>query len=182
MKPIKIEKLYEGAIALQGVTMQNDDEDTMLFERVRLDTSVVGICHDPVNDTVMLVKQYQVGAMRSMVGFPTVKVEGEETLTDAVTRGVQEATGCEIKSASLIQDYMASPNMNFAPVYVFYCTFDSRQATNGATYGHTTFAPTEVVLKTAKELIWEVQENKHNSVGVIMGAQYLKLLRHNLVK
>lgn len=182
MKPIKVEPLYDGFLAIQGVTMQNAAGDTKVFERCKSHTGVVGICHDPVNDTVMLVEQYRVGAMRNMIEFPAGIVEEDETLTQAISREIFEETGCEIKSATLIQDYMASPSTDFAPVYVFYCTFDSRQAVDGRLFRTSPFEDTTVVLKTAKELIWEVQENKHASVPVIMGAQYLKLLRHNLVK
>lgn len=182
IKPTKVEKLYEGFLEIQGVTMKNDEGDTKVFERCKAPTGVVGICHDPINDMVMLVEQYRVGAMRNMIEFPAGLVEDDESLTQAITREIKEETGCDIKSASLVQDYMSSPSTDYAPVYLFYCTFDSRQANHGQEFVTGPFESTTIHMMPAKQLIREVSDGVHKSSPVIMGAQYLKLLRHNLEK
>lgn len=182
IKPVKVESLYKGFIEIQGVTMQNDDGDTKVFERVKCGTAVVGICHDPINDIVMLVTQYRIGTMTPVIEFPAGMVDDDETLTKAITREIKEETGCDIKSATLIQDYMSAPGTDYAPTYVFYCTFDSRQAVHESEHVTSPFETTKVILKTAKELIYEVSDNQHVSVPVIIGAQYMKLLRHNLIQ
>lgn len=181
MKLKKIETLYKGFMEIQGVTFENDEGERKVFERCKCKPGAIAICHDPINDTVMLVKQYRVGAMQSLLEFPAGIVEDGEEAHQAVAREVLEETGCYIKSSTMIQEYMSSPSTDYSPVSIFYCTFDSRQAEQKV-FTTGPFESTEVVLYRAGDLIREVEDMAHPSVPVIIGAQYLKLLRHKLIK
>lgn len=182
MKPISVQTLHNGFLKLQEIIVENSKGETKPFERIIHSPAVIALCHDPINDMVMLVEQYRYGAMMPMSEFPAGLIDKGEQASQAVAREVLEETGAEIKSATLLQEYMAMPGSLHAPMSLFYCTFDSRTVEDGDVLETNSFERTTVRLVGAKELIREVEGNQHNSGPVIMGAQYLKLLHRGLVR
>lgn len=182
MKPIKVNTLHTGFLKVQEITVENPQGSQKIFERVVHKPAVIGLCHDPINDKVMLVSQYRLGAMRHMLEFPAGLIDKGEDAHQAVARELLEETGVEAKSTTLLHEYMPLPGSCFAPMAMFYVTFDSRDVVDGAVFTTGEFEATTVVLKGAKELIREVEDNQHMSAPIIMGAQYLKLLHRGLVK
>lgn len=182
MKPTNIKTLHRGFLKVQLLTVENDKGNSRDFERVVHSPAVVGICHDPINDQILLVEQYRYGAMQEMLEFPAGLIDKGEQAHQAVVREIWEEAGVNAKSATLINEYMSMPGSLHAPMSVFYVTFDSREVEDGTICETSEFEKTKVVLKTAKELIREVEANQHPSVPVIIGAQYLKMLHKGLVK
>lgn len=183
MHPIKLQTLHRGFIQLQQVTLETPEGSQKDFERIVHRPAVIGLCHDPINDKVMLVQQYRVGVMGEMTEFPAGLVDKGEDAHKAIAREIQEETGAVIKSATLLHEYNALPGSCSAPMALYYVTFDSRDIEDGKTFTDDSgFERTTVILKGAKELIREVESNRHSSAPVIMGAQYLKLLHRGLVK
>lgn len=182
MKPINVKTLHKGFLKLQAVTLENSQGETKDFERIIHNPCVVGVCHDPINDMVLLVEQYRYGAMMPMHEFPAGLIDKGEEAHEAITREVLEETGAALKSAQLIQSYMPMPGSMYAPTSLFYCTFDSRAVEDGAVLTSGAFEETKVNLISAKQLIREVEANMHDSAPIVMGAQYLKLLHRGLVR
>lgn len=171
MKLKKVQSIHKGQLEVQEVSLETPEGTLVTKERTKREPHVVAICHDVINDLVMLVNTYRVGAMKTMLEFPEGPVRDFETSLAAIERNVIELTGIQVKSSQNLQEYMENPDSQYAPTTLFYCTFDSRDAVEG-----------DVELIPGRELIKQVENGEHDSVGVILGAQYLKLLRNRLVK
>lgn len=167
MDILDVQNVYENIITVQQLRTQSGT-----VERVKYHTRLVGICHDPVNDTVMLVKQPLNGSMMVTDRFPVIFQMNCVTHHESLMQGIQLATGASVKSASFITTIMDLPEVAWAPTHLYYVTFDSR-----------TVEPQEGVrLLTAKELYQEVANGQHNDLGVVYGAHYLKMMHHNIIK
>lgn len=182
MKPIKVTTLHQGFLKVQEILMENPNGDQKYFERILHQPAVVGLCHDPINDKVLLVHQFRVGAMQELLEFPAGLIDKGEEAHSAILREILEETGVVAKSATLLHEYMPLPGSCYAPISLFYVTFDSRDVVDGDIFTTSPLEVTTVVLKNAKEIIREVEDNKHQSAPIIMGSQYLKLLHRGLVK
>lgn len=180
MKITGISTAYKGFCSVQHVTVEKEDGSTHTMERVVRKPAVIAVCHDPINDQVMLVEQYRFGAMQNVVEWPAGLVDEGEEEHMAVLREVLEETGVIAKSATLLYSYLASPGLQWEPIQVFYVTFDSREVESGVVFEGEGLESTRVIIKSAKELIKEVEQNKHKSLSVIAGAQYIKMLHHRL--
>ncbi|WFZ78513.1 hypothetical protein MQM1_030 [Aeromonas phage vB_AsaP_MQM1] len=179
MKVVSITNIYQGFCKVQKVTLENPEGQQFEAERVIRKPAVLAICHDPINDKVMLVQQYRVGAMRTLIEWPGGLVNEDELEHQAVAREVLEETGVEVKSVTHLFSYLASPGLQMEPVQIFYCTFDSREVEERLMQGEG-MELTQVVLKGAKELIREVERGEHCSLPVITGAMHLKMMHHRI--
>lgn len=177
-----VSTLHRGFLKVQGLLVEALNGAERTFERIVHSPVVIGICHDPINDQIMLVEQYRYGAMMNMKEFPAGCVDRGEEPHKALAREVLEETGVELKSSTLIYDAMSMPGSMLAPMSIFYVTFDSRMVEEGKVLHTSPFEATKVNLMGAKQLIREVENNQHQSLPVIIGAQYIKLLHRGLVK
>jgi hypothetical protein len=168
MNPTNIRTAYQGSIVVQSVEF----EDGKTVERIKEPTRLVGICHDPINDTVMIVFDDCTGSMMRQERFPTYPVKSHMPASESLAASIQEATGATVKSTQFISTFMATPEIAWAPVQMYYVTFDSRTVTDNR----------DIKLITAKELFQEVREGIHDDIGLIFGAHYLKMMHHNLIK
>ena len=175
-----INTAYKGFCSVQQVTVEKEDGTTHIMERVVRKPAVIAVMHDPINDQVMLVEQYRFGAMQNVVEWPAGIVDEGEEEHIAVLREVLEETGVIAKSATLLYSYLASPGLQWEPIQVFYVTFDSREVENGVVFEGEGLESTKVIVKSAKELIREVEQGKHKSLPVVVGAQYIKMMHHRL--
>lgn len=167
-KILNAQNVYDNVVVVQQVEMDSGH----LIERIKQPLTVVGICHDPVNDTVMLIKEVPEGSLMDTERFPTLSGTFVHSTDKSIQAYIESTTGVQVKSVEYIQDYMDAPDVAYAPTQVFYVTFDSR-----------TVEPSETIrLTTGKELWAEVAHAAHIDVNVILGAHYLKMLHHNLIK
>jgi 8-oxo-dGTP pyrophosphatase MutT (NUDIX family) len=182
MKPVKVNTIHDGFLKVQQITLENPEGSQKVFDRVLHKPVVVGVCHDPITDKVLLVSQFRVGSMRTTVEFPAGIVDTGEQPHAAVVRELLEETGVVAKSATLLHEFMPMQGSVFAPVSMFYITYDSRTVEYGQVFKGNDFEETTAIIKSAKELIREVQDNQHQSAPIIIGAQYLKMLHKGLIK
>lgn len=167
MEILDVQNVYDNVLVVQKVTTT---ERTV--ERIKQPLKVVGICHDPVNDKVMLFHMHPDGSLIPTQRFPSAYAHGNTPSNEVISEGVQLATGALVKSAEFVESHLEGPEYAYAPVHVYYVAFDSR-----------TVEETDVIrLTTAKELYKEVQQGLHNDPAVISGARYLKMRHHNLIK
>ncbi|AHK11885.1 hypothetical protein CHOED_025 [Vibrio phage CHOED] len=141
-------------------------------ERIKCQAKAIGICHDPVNDMVMLFKVTPGGSLMETQRFPQVNAMTFTPVNETLKSGIELATGTTIKSVQFLQSYMEGPDVTYTPCQVFYVTFDSRLV-----------EPSDNIrLLTAKQLYQEVQQGLHDDMAVIYGAHHLKMLHHNIIK
>lgn len=164
---LDVQNVYDNILTIQQIHMSNGEE----VERIKRPTKVISICHDPVNDMVMLVRKYEYGAMMGIESFPTFQQESYVALHDTIKNQL-EAEGITVKGSRHLFGYMESHDIAWEPVEVYYTTFDSRDVQES----------TKVRLLTAKALYQEVIEGNHNDMGVTYGAHFLKMMHHNLIK
>lgn len=163
-----IRNAYQGDITVQAIELQSGE----VKERIKEPTRLVGICHDPVNDTILIVYDNCIGSMMRQERFPTFPLKSQRPAHESLMESISEATGATVKSAQFISTFMATPEIAWAPVQLYYVTFDSRTVQDNE----------NVRLTTAKELFQEVKDGIHDDIGLIFGAHYLKMLHHNLIK
>lgn len=167
MDILDVQNTYDSVLVVQKVTMKD-----RIVERIKQPLRVVGICHDPVNDKVMLFNTHPDGSLMPSQRFPSAYVRGQIPSHEVIKEGITLATGALVKSAEFVNSYMEGQDYAYAPVHVFYVTFDSRTVEEAE----------NIRLTTAKELYREVQQGVHNDPAVISGAQYLKMKHHSLIK
>lgn len=165
MNILNAQNVYDNVVVVQQLEL----DDGNIVERIKQVPTMIGICHDPVNDTVMLIKETPEGSLMESEGFP--HVSGAIT-NESLKDHIESTTGALVKSMEFVQDYMADPEIAYAPTQIYYVTFDSR-----------TVEPKDSIrLTTGKELWYEVSKAKHSDINVILGAHYLKMLHYNLIK
>lgn len=167
MNILNAQNVYDNVVVVQQV-----ETDEGVVERVKQPMTLVGICHDPVNDTVMLIKDTPNGSLMDSERFPTVTGTFAKASNNVIQDYIESTTGVTVKAVEFIQDYMASPDLAYAPVQLFYVTFDSRTAEESDS----------TRLTTGKNLWGEVSKAAHSDINVIMGSHYLKMLHHSLIK
>lgn len=168
MNILNAQNVYDNVVVVQQLEL----DDGHKVERVKQHLTVVGICHDPVNDTVMLVKGTPEGSLMDTEMFPTLTGTFTQPTNKSIEDYIESTTGASVKAVEYMQDYMASPELAYAPVQLFYVTFDSR-----------TVEPSDSIrLTTGKELWSEVTHSQHRDINVILGSHYLKMLHHNLIR
>lgn len=167
MDILDVQNVHDNVLVVQRVTMKD-----RVVERIKQPLKVIGVCHDPVNDKVMLLHTHPDGSLIPTQRFPSAYVRGQIPSHEVITEGVKLATGALVKSAEFISSYLESPEYAYAPVHVYYVTFDSR----------TVEESDSIRMTTAKELYKEVSNGLHRDPAVISGAQYLKMRHHNLIK
>lgn len=168
MNILDVQNVHDNILVVQQLKFDTGD----VVERIKRPATVVGICHDNVNDAVMLIKAHPCGSMMDSEHFPTAVVNNGKPSHEVLQRAIEESTGATVKAVQYVQSYMDSPDFSYSPVQLFYVNFDSR-----------TVEPTENIrLTTGKELYQEVTSGEHNDINVIHGAHYLKMMHNNLIK
>lgn len=168
MDILDVQNVYENIITVQKVVTNSTGE----IERVKCQAKAIGICHDPVNDMVMLFKGTPSGSLMETYRLPQINAMTYTPVNETLKAGIELATGAIVKSTQYLQRFMEGPDVTYAPASIYYVTFDSR-----------TVEPQDNIrLITAKELYKEVQDNIHDDMAVIFGAHYLKMKHHNLIK
>lgn len=168
MNILDAQNVYDNIIVVQQLKIDTDK----VVERIKRPATVVGICHDNVNDVVMLIKSYSYGSMMESQHFPSATASSQQDAHKAIQVSIEETTGATVKSVQFITSYMDAPEYSYAPVQLFYVNFDSR----------TVVENDNVVLTTGKVLYNEVTQGLHNDINVIHGAHYLKMMHNNLIK
>lgn len=173
MELLDIKNVYEGQLKVQQIKVKKNDV-VETYERTIREPQVVGICHDPVNDSIMLIESYHMGAMGILQEFPNIHVDSSEIPHEALEKYIKETTGAFVKSSTYLHRYNSLPSICYAPVEIYYCTYNSRSVKPQCDVP-------KIVTKTAKELIREVESGLQNDINVIYAAQYLKLLHNKLI-
>lgn len=167
MEILDVQNVYDNILMVQKVTT-----DEVEIERIKRPAKVVGICHDPVNDVVMMLKSYNYGSMMEAKHFPATNAKQSQAPNETLKDAIELATGAQVKAVQHITSFMASPDFSYAPTQLFYVTFDSRSVMDNE----------DVVLTTGKELYRQVVDGEHSDIQVIFGAHYLKMMHNNLIK
>lgn len=167
MNILDVQNVYDNIIVVQKVKT-----DTAEVERIKRPAKVVGLCHDPVNDVVMLVKSYDYGSLMESQHFPSVSARKHQAPNETLQDAIELATGALVKSVAYITNFMEAPEYSYAPTQFYYVSFDSRSVLDNE----------DVVLTTGKELYRQVTEGDHMDLQVIFGAHYLKMMHNNLIK
>lgn len=168
MEILDVQNMYDNVLVVQQVKMTD-----RTVERIKQPLKLVGVCHDPVNDKVMLLNVEPDGSLMSSQRFPSLYLRHSNTPdNDYLKAGIQLATGAHVKSVEFIHRHMEAQDYAYAPVHVYYVTFDSR----------TVEESDAVRLTTAKELFKEVSEGNHFDMATVFGSHYLKMRHHNLIK
>lgn len=168
MKILEAQNIYDEVLVVQQLRL----DDGTVVERIKQPTRALGICHDPVNDVVMLVKDYSYGSMRESKHLPSVTLTDGTPSNEALQSAIEKTTGALVKSVSYVTSYMEAPEYSYAPTEVFYVTFDSRTVMDNE----------DIVLTTGKSLFEAVSLGEHDDMNVIYGSHYLKMLHNNLIK
>lgn len=99
--------------------------------RVRRSPKIVLVCHDVVNDAVLLQYRTSLNSMAEGYYIPEIIVEpqgSELESSDALTKAVSKMTNELINIKSSHECYrLNADTREFAPVSYVYCQFDSRQ-------------------------------------------------------
>lgn len=161
-----LQTLFSGKCIVQAIETLVDGVEQPLTERILLKPRVTIVTHDIVNDKVVLVHDYKVGSMAYTSEFPSGEVEVGELAYNAARRILKGTTGLAPKSIEIIHSLMLNPSDTYAPHTLFYVTVDTRDIIEDK------YDNLRVI--GGKELIREVNALTHDSLGIIMGAQYIK--------
>lgn len=153
---------------VQNLHLNIDDEDVQL-ERAILPNQVIVIAHDLVNDKVVLIEKYRPGGLSISAEFPQDYSGPHESTANAAHRILEEQTGLQAKSLSKANSLMSHTDTAYAPVVIYYATVDTRPLLNSVHPNIKTMG--------AKELMKEVRWGNMNSLGVVLGASYIKTNR-----
>lgn len=168
MQILEAQNVHDEILVVQQLRF----EDGNVVERIKQPARALAICHDPVNDVVMLSKSYDYGSMRESKHLPSVTLCGSKPSHEALQEALEKTTGALVKSVGYVTSYMEAPEFAYAPTQVFYVTFDSRSVLDNE----------DVVLTTGKALFDAVQAGEHDDINVIYASHYLKMIHNNLIK
>lgn len=168
MNILDVQNVHDEILVVQQLRLDNGET----VERIKQPAKAVGICHDPVNDVVMLIKDYSYGSMMEAKHLPTATLNEHQSSHVALQKAIESSTGALVKSVSYVTSYMEAPEYSYAPTQVYYVTFDSRSVLDNE----------DVVLTTGKLLFEAVNAGEHNDMNVIYASHYLKMLHNNLIK
>ncbi|NND90939.1 MAG: NUDIX domain-containing protein [Granulosicoccus sp.] len=122
--------LHDGFYRIDSVSFshaQHDGESNLSLEReLFVRGNVVGVLpYDPVNDTVVLVEQFRIGAMYQkpdpwMTEIIAGMIDTDESPADVAIREAREEAGVELSHVELISHYLASPGSSTEEVFVFH--------------------------------------------------------------
>jgi ADP-ribose pyrophosphatase len=143
--------------------------------------AVVAILMDPVEDTVVMVEQFRIGAAMSRLEDSPWLLEwvagicdpGEEPEATCI-REIQEETGLAVKGApELLFTYYPSPGGSTELIYLYLCEVDSTQAPrfHGQAGEHEDLKVHVIRLQDAFDAL---DAGQVNNAATIMGIQWLK--------
>ncbi len=101
--------------------------------------NVVGVLpYDPVNDKILLVEQFRIGARHQDTGpwlmeIVAGMIDTDETPAEVAVREAQEEAGLELQDLQLIAQYLASPGASTEEVFLYFAETDLSDA--GGIYG-----------------------------------------------
>lgn len=149
-----------------------------VFER---DDAVVLMPYDPVNDCVVLIEQFRVGALRSkmqpwLLEFIAGMFEGNESPVDVAIREAYEESGLEIKPSQIteIMKYLSSPGGMSETIHLYLAIINSTGV--GGTHGLAEENEDILVHVLPRiEAIELLQQGKITNAATIIGLQWLSL-------
>ncbi|MBF0460984.1 MAG: NUDIX domain-containing protein [Magnetococcales bacterium] len=135
-------KLYQGFVQLEQIRLRHERFDGQMSPAIALETvtrehdSVAILPYDPQTDTVILIRQFRIGAyLAGEAGWCVEIVAGHCTSADIVAnarREVLEEIGWEVSALQPILHYYPSPNFSNERLHLFLGLIDStRQARPG---------------------------------------------------
>jgi ADP-ribose pyrophosphatase len=152
-------------------------------ERLR---AVAVLLYDPVLDSVVLIEQFRIGALRDEDSAWLLEVVGglieEGESPEAVARReAMEEAGCEVQALLPVCDFLVSPGTATERIQLYCARVDASVA--GGIFGleHEGEDIRAVVLR-ADDAIGELYGGRVNSTSAIIAVQWLAMHREMLVR
>jgi ADP-ribose pyrophosphatase len=148
--------------------------------------NVVGLIpYDPVNDSILLLEQFRIGAMHQhpdpwLTEIVAGMIDTDETPEQVAIREAKEEAGLDLTSVRLVSHYLASPGASTEEVFIYYAETDL-----SGVGGHFGLAAENEDIRAAvfsAEHAFDMLDKRiiKNALSVI-GLQWLKLKRAGLV-
>ncbi len=155
----------------------------LVRERVEGNHAVSVLLYDPVQDAVVLIEQFRIGALghqeppwllETVGGY----VEKGEALEAVAIRETREETGCDVSRLELVGTFFTTPGWCGERITLYCGLVDSRGAEGVHGLAHEG-EDIRVVVMPAGEALGELFR-KANSTSIVVGLQWLALNRERL--
>jgi len=182
-----IEAVYRGFFQVQRIRLTHDlfaggQSQPLVRELLERGHAVAVLLYDPVQDAVVLVEQFRIGAIHDkktpwLFELCAGMIETGEDVTDVAHRETEEETGCRILDLETIAEYYVTPGGCTERVTLLCAKVDAQQA--GDICGVVAEGEDiKVHVVPAQDLLSDVFQ--HDSATVIIALQWLALHRARL--
>ncbi len=186
---LQSEQVWGGVLKLHRYRLQHECFaggwcPELVRERVEGNHAVSVLLYDPVQDAVVLIEQFRIGALghqeppwllETVGGY----VEKGEALEAVAIRETREETGCDVSRLELVGTFFTTPGWCCGERITLYCGLvDSRGAEGVHGLAHEG-EDIRVVVMPAGEALGELFR-KANSTSIVVGLQWLALNRERL--
>ena len=133
---------------------------------------------DPVQDNVVMVEQFRIGAKKTgqhwLLENPAGYVEKDESPEEVAVREVKEETGCSVSNLIPICEFLVSPGISDEMIILYCGKVDSSNAggIHGLDHEHEDIKVEVLSLEQAKK---ELYTGRINSTSTIISMQWLLL-------
>lgn len=183
------ETLFDGFFKLSRYTLRHrlfggGWSDTMRRERFERGNAVVLLPYDPVNDRVVLIEQFRIGALEDprgpwLVEFVAGMVEAGEAAEEVARREAEEEAGIRPGRLEFVQDYYVSPGGNSEGIRIYCGEVDSTGV--GGIHGLDAEHEDIRVFTAPFDDAWAlVETGRIDSAAPIIGMQWLAMNRERL--
>ena len=181
---IKENEIYQGFTGLKEFHLKHrlfegGWSGTIRRELVLRRTAAALLPYDPVQDEVVMIEQFRIGALENSHGPWILELiagilEDGEQIQDLIRREAKEEAGLKVKELHNICEYFVSPGTTNEKINLFCCRVDSNKV--GGIHG----LPEEgedirVRVLPFQEAINAIQSGKINNAASIIALQWLAL-------
>ena len=187
---LETETLLDDFLTVRAYKLNHDlfaGGSSPVLRRLRLEKekAVSVLLYDPLNQKVVMVEQFRIGAKENndswLLENPAGYLEPGETAENVARREVLEETGCQVESLTQICEFMVSPGISNERIILFCGKVNASNA--GGIHGlEHEGEDIKVEVLTLQAATKELYTGRINSTSTIMSMQWLLLNKEELDK
>jgi len=185
---LSMESVHDGFLKLKSYRLQHDCFSggwcpEVQRERVEGNHAVSVLLYDPLEDAVVLIEQFRIGAL-GHVGEPWLLetvggyMEDDEVAEEVARRETLEETGCKLQDTAFIGEFFTTPGWCGERISLYCGRVDSRNA--GGIHGLDEEGEDIRVEVMSFEAAMEQLFVRANSTSIVVGLQWLQQHREDL--